>query len=96
MFEGVTTTVGDRELVVPRVPLKAFRLHPEWFEKLDHMSGTLKPEDVGNLLDIIHSALERNYPDMSLDAVETLLDINNVSKLLLLVMGQSTGEAERL
>jgi len=95
MLEGTVVKLGELDLVVPRVPLKAFRCHPEWFAKIDSMSGIMQPDDVTAIVSVVYSAIERNYPDMTIEQVEDLLDIGNVGDMLKVVMGPGSGEAGR-
>ncbi len=52
--------------------------------------------EIGTLVELVTAALSRNYPDMTPDQVENLLDLSNASKVLSAILTGSglkpTGE----
>jgi hypothetical protein len=95
MLEGIKIVLGGHEFVAPPLPLKVFRVHPEWFAALENTSGLPTPESVGIMTGIVHSALVRNYPGLTLEELEDMLDIVSMPLAMAAVMGQTRGEAER-
>jgi len=93
LVEGIKINLGGREFVAPPLPLKVFRLHPDWFETLNDLTGLPTPETVEIMTQIILSSLHRNYPDLTAEELEDLLDVNNMPIAMRAVMGQATGEA---
>ena len=93
MLEGIKINLGGREFTAPPLPLKVFRLHPDWFEILNDLTGLPTPETVEIMTQIILAALQRNYPDLTAETLEDLLDVSNMPIAMRAVMGQATGEA---
>ena len=93
MLEGIKINLGGRDFVAPPLPLKVFRLHPDWFETLNDLAGLPTPETVEIMTQIILSALQRNYPDITAETLEDLLDVSNMPIAMRAIMGQATGEA---
>lgn len=92
LIPGITMNLGGREFVIP--PLNLARVK--------NLQGDLAilatmPMDTANFeaqqleacITIIHTALTRNYPAMARDEVEDIIDMGNMHKVMLAVMGQS-------
>jgi hypothetical protein len=88
MIDGVQIRMGGREFLVPPLNLKTIRrLEP----KLANLS-TVNPSDPSNLddvVEIVHAALSRNYPDLGRDEIEDLLDMGNLNEVIVAIMGIS-------
>ena len=93
MLEGTKINLGGREFIAPPLPLKVFRVHPEWFAMLAKIDGLPTPESVEVMTKIVLAALNRNYPELTEDDLGDLLDIVNLPKIMQIVMGQTQGEA---
>jgi len=90
-FPGDKVTIGDREFVVPPLTFKQIRnLEPQI--KLMG-SGDIRPgetqEKFNALITVVHAALSRNYPQLSRDDLEDLIDLSNVLPVVNAVMGVS-------
>jgi hypothetical protein len=89
LIPGVTLTLGGREFVVPPLSMKALReLHPQW-PTLQSMGDVPTGPQIDVVLGVVHSALIRNYPDLTRDELEELVDLGNLPKALMAVMGAS-------
>jgi len=91
-FEGAKIAIGGRDFIVPPLTFKQLRRLKERIESLKE--ATLKPGDLsGEQLDamaeIIHAALSRNYPELTREDLEDLLDLGNLGPMIKAVMGQS-------
>jgi hypothetical protein len=98
MIDGITVKMGGKEWVVPPLTLKQLRkLEP----KLAGLNQGMSPTDMKGLddvVEILHAALSRNYPELTSDEVEDLVDMGNFLQAIQAVMGISglkkSGEAE--
>jgi len=96
LIEGVKLTLGGREFVVPPLSFKALReLTPRWPE-LTGMGDVPTGEQIDVVLGVVHSALIRNYPDLTLEDLEDLVDLGNLPKCLMAAMGASPVAAQIL
>lgn len=85
-FEGVAVVLGEATYVVPPLSTGAMRRLSDDIDKI----GTGSPaEEQIRCTKIIHAALMRNYPDLTIEQAEDLIDARNVKDLLGIVFGQS-------
>jgi hypothetical protein len=89
-FEGVVTRLGDKEYIIPSLSTKqARRLWPLIMEINEGVSVQNLPEKYEKILQIIHAAISRNYPEVTVEELDDLVDLSNVRKLQMIVIGQS-------
>jgi hypothetical protein len=90
-FEGELHRLGDKDFIVPPLNWRRIRELLPVLQKI--RIGQPGLEITGEMLDdyltVILSALNRNYPDMTLDELEDLLDLGNAPRLFLAIMGMS-------
>jgi hypothetical protein len=93
MIPGVTIEMGGQEWQVP--PLTLGQLRRLWPKITDLTSqDTLLIMDA--VCEIVAAALSRNYPDMTIERVADLIDLENRERVVNAVMGGSgflAGEA---
>lgn len=85
-FKGIAIQFGDTSLVVP--PLN-FRALQSLQSRLAGFSGGTDPDSIQVVVDAFHSAVVRNYPDMTVDQVVDLLDLENMQAVMEAVMDVS-------
>ena len=71
MFEGVKKTIGGEDYIIPALSLR----------QVKELKGTiqnLKLDDYDGMAKIIHAAMSRNYPTITLEKVTDILDMNNI------------------
>ena len=88
-FDGVAVRVGRTVYSVPAMNIKRLKKMLPEINDLKLASGTLTNEDQDRLVRIVHSALSRNYPKMTKDDVEDIVDMGNVRTFLQAIMGVS-------
>ena len=98
MIEGVKINLGGREFVAPPLNFKALRLLTPKLGLLATMGDVPTGEQIDVVIDVVLAALSRNYPDLTRDDLEALLDLANLATALTAIMGASglektTGEA---
>jgi hypothetical protein len=85
--EGVALVLGGVELLVPALSLGAFkRLGPK-LAALETTSDRVAQLSV--MVEAVHAALRRNYPDMTLDQVDDMIDLRNIEAVFQAVLAQS-------
>lgn len=89
--EGVTLTIAGRDWIIPALNFAALRSLRPQIEALGSvsLSATLSDEQIDTVILIIHTALKRNYPDITKDAVEEMIDLGNIKRIINAVMGIS-------
>jgi len=88
-FDGVAVRVGRTVYSVPAMNIKRLKKMLPEINDLKLASGTLTNEDQDRLVRIVHSALSRNYPKMTKDDVEDIVDMGNFRTFLQAIMGVS-------
>lgn len=88
MIEGIKVNLGGREFVAPPIPLKIFRTKAAWFDELNKLNRTnmMTPAAEEAVVGIIHSALIRNYPNLTPEEVEDLLDLRSMTETVQAIM----------
>ena len=86
MIEGISINLGGDVYIVPALNLKQIRTM-----KIDIGSVSVDNPlaSLASGLSIVLAALQRNYPEMTADKVEEIIDMNNFQVVLDAVMGQS-------
>jgi hypothetical protein len=89
-FEGNRVVLGGQEFVVPCLSVKQARtLWPEILEMDEGITKQNLPEKQGKWMDIVHAAMSRNYPGLKKEELEELVDLGNLRRLMMIVMGNS-------
>lgn len=78
--QGIPFNFDGRTLVIPPLSLGAFEQLQGRLETMDQASIT--PEYIGTVVDSVHAALRRNYPDMTREEVSGLLDLQNMQEVM--------------
>lgn len=76
---------GGRVYTVPPLSLGALERLQKRIEALQGVTA-LDPASVKTVIDAAHSALKRNYPDMTIDEVAELVDVGNMHDVVACVM----------
>lgn len=98
LIEGVRINLGGRDFVAPPLNFKALRQLTPKLAILASMGDVPTNDQTDVVLDVVLAALTRNYPDLTREELEDLLDLANLAKALEAIMGASglertTGEA---
>ncbi len=90
MIEGVEMKVGRRLLVIPALNFRSLkRLAPQLgvLAAIDQGStAAITDEQYAAMLDVVHAAILRNYPNMSREQLEEDFDLGNAAKIVRAVM----------
>jgi hypothetical protein len=82
MIPGVIVAMGGRDWTVPPLTLGQLRRLMPKVRQLTDIGAQMDETQIGVLVEIVTAALERNYPDMTADTVEHLLDLGNAGAVL--------------
>lgn len=87
-YPGEVVTLGGRDFVVPAMSLGMLKRHRNLLENIESM----QPFDaLEGVVALVHDALCRNYPDITREEVEDLIDFDNAPMVL-----QVTARASKL
>ena len=82
MIPGVTIAMGGRDWLVPPLTLGQLRRLMPKVRQLTEIGASMGEAQIAVLVEIVATALQRNYPDATADMVENLLDLGNASAVL--------------
>lgn len=97
---GVWVRLGMEEYRIPPLGFGAIQELQQRIDVLQGMTGVPNKEQLGMITEVIQMAMQRNYPDITLDEVRDKLDMGNFSAVLDAVLNLSgykrgaPGEAE--
>lgn len=95
MYEGVKITIGGADYIVPPLNLKRFRALKPKLAALEAVSADLTVEQMDVMVECVHAALSRNYPEITPDQIEEMIDLGNMTRIFRAVMSVS-GLEQRL
>src|SRR6266566_5590059 len=101
MIPGVSIPMAGQDWLIPPLTLGQLRRLLPKVHQLTEIGASMGEAQIGILVEIVAAALQRNYPEMTTDVVENLLDLGNASAVLNAVLtgsglkprGISLGEA---
>ena len=82
MIPGVTIAMGGRDWLVPPLTLGQLRRLMPKVRQLTEIGASMGEAQIAVLVEIVATALQRNYPDATAEMVENLLDLGNASAVL--------------
>lgn len=87
LLDGVTIRLGRRDFVVPPLNLRAVRKVEKLLPVLEGRPGEVSFLDAA--VEVLHLAILRNYPEVTRDEVEDMVDLGNLPRLIEAVMNVS-------
>jgi hypothetical protein len=82
MIPGVEVAMGGQDWLIPPLTLGQLRRLMPKLRQLTEIGASMGEPQIGVLVEIVATALQRNYPDVTIDRVETLLDLGNAGVVL--------------
>jgi hypothetical protein len=82
MLPGVTIAMGGRDWLVPPLTLGQLRRVMPKVRQLTNIGATMSEMQITVLVEIVATAMQRNYPEATPEIVENLLDLGNASTVL--------------
>jgi hypothetical protein len=94
MIPGVVVTMGGQEWTVPSLTLGQLRWLMPKVRRLTDIDAQMDEAQIAILIEVVMVAMQRNYPDITADTVENLLDLGNTAEVLRAVL-MGSGLSER-
>src|SRR5436305_14161744 len=82
MIPGVAVAMGGHDWVVPPLTLGQLRRLMPKVRELTEIGASMGEAQIAVLVEIVMAALQRNYPNLTADEVENLLDLGNAGAVL--------------
>jgi hypothetical protein len=93
MIPGTEIEADGQTWTVPPLSLRQMR---EFLPKIQQLSasaaGSLGPEELDILTELVAAAMRRNYPEMTAEKVEDMLDLTSAIDALNAAMGRSKSD----
>ena len=89
IIDGASIRMGGKDYIVPALSFGQLRRLMPKLKETNSIGAQMTPEQMENVIEIVFAALSRNYPDLKLEDVENLIDLNNLATIFSAVMGQS-------
>lgn len=86
MIKGNEVELGGQIYVIPPLNLAALE---RFQDKLEAYSGGIDRESVAFVVEVVHTAMKRNYPDITVDELKELIDLGNIQSVFAAVMNVS-------
>src|SRR5580693_1399336 len=88
MIPGTTVAIGGEEFIVPPLTLGQLRQLMPRVQQLAGLDATqMGDAQIQVLIEIVTAALQRNYPAMTKERVEEMLDLGNALPVLNAILG---------
>jgi hypothetical protein len=82
LIPGVALIMGDQEWTIPPLTLGQLRKLMPKVRQLSEIGAAMGETQIALLVEIVAAALQRNYPDITAEMVENLLDLGNAGPVL--------------
>ncbi len=86
---GVLLQIGGRHFVVPPLNFRSLRQIQPKLSSLTSGGAVPDVEQLDSINEIVHLALSRNYPELTREELEDLIDLDNLRDLIGAIMGVS-------
>lgn len=86
LYPGIEMVLGGQAYIIPSLSLGQVR---RFQSKLQDWSGKIEDQSVDLAITVIHAAISRNHPELTLEAVADLVDLGNMAELMQAVMDVS-------
>lgn len=87
MIKGTAITLGETEYTCPALCLDDVQTYLPKIKLLQ--TSDMSPEHFQTIKEVVHAALKRNYPDITVDDIAKGLDLSNYRDVLDAVMARS-------
>lgn len=82
MIPGIMVAMGGQQWTIPPLTLGQLRRLMPKVRQLTEIGAQMGETQIAVLVEIVTAALQRNYPDMTVETVEGLLDLGNAGTVL--------------
>jgi hypothetical protein len=90
-YRGLVIDLGGKTYVMPGLNLRQLRVLAPKIDAMQNQATTpTTTEWIGQVLEVVLPALQRNYPTVTADELEDLLDLGNLGDLLRAALGKAT------
>lgn len=87
-YEGMTVVLAGEERVLPPLTLRSLRRLTPQLKALASLAPDALPNEdqITAVAEVVHASMIRNYPDVTLEQVEEMVDLGNLETVISAVM----------
>jgi hypothetical protein len=89
LIEGVVIRMGGRDWTVPALTFKQLRQLQPQLERLSTAGPAASPDQIDAVSEIVRQALSRNYPEVTREEIEDMLDLGNAARVVTAILSGS-------
>ena len=89
LIPGTHVTVGGHALVIPSLNFRQLKQFNDQLVRFRSVSADSAYDDLTSVIPVIHAAISRNYPSITLEDLEDLVDLGNYRSIIEAVMAVS-------
>lgn len=89
LYEGTAIKIKGKEYIVPGLSLGQLETLGDKMDALETNQIIGTKEAFQTIAEIIHAAMSRNYPEMTLADIKEMIDIRNMKQFIKAVKGES-------
>lgn len=79
MIKGRKVKIGSKDFILPPILLADLEIHEQDIDAVQQ--GAMGMKAFGVMRTVVLLALQRNYPEMTLDTLKPMLDAGNIGEL---------------
>ena len=89
LVEGITIRIGTKDFVVPALNFKQLRQLMPKIKNMAVVGAEMTDQQMGEVVEVVHAAVSRNYPELNKEYLDENIDMNNVRQIIAAIMGKS-------
>ncbi|WP_155835256.1 hypothetical protein [Herbaspirillum sp. RV1423] len=89
LIDGIEVKMAGKTWVIPALSFKRLKQLRPKIAALAALNTLPEEEVIDDVCVIVHAAIIRNYPEVTLDEVQEMVDMSNMQRVIKAVMGQS-------
>lgn len=83
---GQWVSIGDEQYRIPPLAFRAVQELQDEVSALAQMGARPTPDQMSTVTRIVHSAMSRNYPSITMELIDDMLDLGNYQDVLSAVL----------
>lgn len=89
MIDGVQIRIGGEDYVIPPLNFKQLKALKSKLDFKTEPGALISDEQMDAMIEVIHAAMSRNYPQYTKEQVEEMIDLGNMNAVFSAVMNSS-------
>lgn len=97
LFDGVKVRIGRQDFIVPALSIRQVKRFRPVLSTMGRFAAGGEPSDqeLDALTEMLHAALSRNYPDLTVDQLGDMIDLRSLPELIKAIVARTELEATK-